>query len=40
MALWLGGCWGQFGDLVPYGESGGHLTSVLGCGEDDVLAFL
>jgi len=33
VALWSGGCWGQSGDLVPGGESGGHLVSVLGCGE-------
>jgi len=32
VALWSGG-WGQSGDLVPGGESGGHLVSVLGCGE-------
>jgi hypothetical protein len=30
---WSGGCWGQSGDLVPSGESGGHFLSVLGCGE-------
>ncbi len=30
VALWSGGCWGQSGDLVPGGESGGHLVSVLG----------
>jgi hypothetical protein len=33
VALWSGGCWSQSGDLVPGGESGGHLVSVLGCGE-------
>jgi hypothetical protein len=33
VALWSGGCWGQSGDLVPGGESGGHLMAVLGCGE-------
>ena len=32
VVLWSGG-WGQSGDLVPGGESGGHLVSVLGCGE-------
>jgi hypothetical protein len=30
---WSGGCRGQSGDLVPGGEPGGHLVSVLGCGE-------
>jgi hypothetical protein len=35
-ALWSGGCWSQSGDLVPGGESGGHLVSVLGCGESVV----
>ena len=33
MVPWSGGCWGQSGDLVPGGESGGHFLSVLGCGE-------
>ena len=33
VALWSGGCWSQAGDLVPGGESGGHLVSVLDCGE-------
>jgi hypothetical protein len=33
VVLWSGGCGGQSGDLVPGGESGGHLVSVLGCGE-------
>ena len=33
VALWSGGCGGQSGDLVPGGESGGHLVSVLGRGE-------
>ena len=33
VALWSGGRRGQSGDLVPGGESGGHLMSVLGYGE-------
>jgi hypothetical protein len=33
VALWSGGCGGQSGDLVPGGESGGHLVAVLDCGE-------
>jgi hypothetical protein len=33
VARWSGGCWGQSGDLVPGGESSGHLVAVLGCGE-------
>ena len=33
VAPWSGGCRGQSGDLVPGGESGGHLVPVLGCGE-------
>jgi hypothetical protein len=32
VALWSGG-WGQSGDLVPGGESGDHLVSVLDCGK-------
>ena len=34
---WSGGCRGQSGDLVPGGESGGHLVSVLGRGESVAL---
>jgi hypothetical protein len=30
VALWSGGCGGQSGDLVPGGESGGHLMAILG----------
>jgi hypothetical protein len=26
VARWSGGCWGQSGDLVPGGESSGHLA--------------
>jgi hypothetical protein len=33
VALWSGGCRGQSGDLVPGGESSGHLVAILGCGE-------
>jgi hypothetical protein len=33
VARWSGGCWGHSGDLVPGGESGVHLVSVLDRGE-------
>jgi hypothetical protein len=33
VAPWSSGRRGQSGDLVPGGESGGHLVPVLGCGE-------